>query len=272
MLKAYHHSEDKENLIFWASSIYMLNDLTEMEYGWGVLMNTLQDFEEKNSVPNEIRLSNYMKSMETSPFAKIFEEHLYNEEKTPFVISFSERKDYLPMWSMYGGNGYGVCLCFDEKLLYIKDDKICVYPPLSTMYLSQSHKSNITAKVLGEVLSSQYQEYLEGVKSEQEKIEYIATLNTFTSAYVKDASFAYEKEKRLVVWPINSHDSVQFKSSAKGNVVPYVEVPIPINSLTKIIIGPCAQPHNITRGLQLCLHNCGLHIPIGMSQVPLREF
>ena len=248
-----------------------MNDLTEMQYGWGVLMDTLQNFEEKTGIPNEIRLSNYMKSMETSPFAKIFEEHLYNEEKTPFVISFSEREDYLPMWSMYGGNGYGVCLCFDEKLLNIKDDKICAYSPLSTMYLSQSNKSNITAKVLGEVLSSQYQEYLEGSKSEQEKIKYIATLNTLTSAYVKDISFASEKEKRLVVWPINSHDSVRFRSSAKGNVVPYVEVPIPINSLTKIIIGPCVQPQNVKRGLQLSLHTCDLSIPIVMSQVPLRE-
>ena len=230
ILETYRQSKDKGNLTFWASSIYMMNDLTEMQYGWGVLMDTLQNFEGKNGVPNEIRLSKFMKSMEKSPFATIFKEHLYHEEKTLFVISFSECEDSLPMWSMYGGNGNGVCLCFNERQICAKDDKVNAYPLQSTMYVPQTNESNVSIKVLGGILLKQYQEYIEGDKNDLKKIEYIATLNSIISAYVKDASFAYEKEKRLVVLPRNTQESIQFRSSARGNIVPYVEVPIPIAS------------------------------------------
>jgi len=271
ILKTYRQSKDKDNLTFWASSIYMMNDLTEMQYGWGVVMDILQNFEEKKGLPTEIRLSKFMKSMEKSPFAKYFEEHLYHEEKTPFVISFSDCDDSLPMWSMYGGNGSGVCLCFDGSQIIAKDDKVNAFPLESTMYVPQTNESNVSTEFWGEILIKQYQEYLEGDKNDLKKIEYIATLNSIISAYVKDASFAYEKEKRLVVWPKNTHALVQFRCSGKGNVVPYVEVPIPTGSLSKIIIGPCAEQQNVKRGLQLSLHTCGLDIPIVMSQVPYRE-
>lgn len=271
ILNNYRQSEDKDNIVFWASSIYMMNDPTEMQYGWDVLIETLCGYEDANDVPADIRLSNFMKETEKSPFSKVFEEHFYNEDKTVFVISFSKEKDYLPMWSTYGENGNGICLCFDEKFFHTKNEMMIVFPALSTLYLGQSNNDESTMKALGEIIGQEYKFYLEGTKSFLEKTQTIGTMIPIVSACIKDSAFAYENEKRVVAMPHNINESICFRTSVKGNLVPFVKIPIPIKSLKEIIVGPGIQTENVKRGLQLFLHSCEVKIPLSLSCVPYRE-
>ncbi|MBR1789291.1 MAG: DUF2971 domain-containing protein [Bacteroidaceae bacterium] len=250
-----------------------MNDPTEMEYGWDVLKQCLRDYEISNCVAETNRLSNFMENIEKPALYGVFYLHFYHEEKTPFVISFSQRKDFLPMWSMYGGNGSGVCLCFDDKAINIKNEKAAIFPILNALYVNQIENGKRTLAVLQECIDKQYQIYLKNDKTlnDGEKIITLGALIPFVSAYIKDSAFDYEQEERLVALANDIHKSVQFRISNRNNIIPYVEVPIPTNSMKEIIIGPNIKPECVESGLQLALHTCGLNVPISLSKIPYRE-
>ena len=249
-----------------------MNDYTEMLYGWEVLLNNLRAYEKENNVADNKRLSNFMQKSKTSNLSNILMPHFYNEEKTPYVISFSERKDYLPMWSMYGRKGSGVCLCFDKEQIKEGCEDTIVYPILSTLYINQEEKNEITSKVLSGILQGEYKNYLERDKNDDlEKIQTIGTILPIYSAYIKNNAYLYEKEMRLVAISMDIKKTVRFRASEKGSLIPFVEIPIPVNSLQEIIVGPCVQPENIENGLLLALHASGLDVPVSTSQIPYRE-
>ena len=265
----------QDKLVFWASSIYTMNDPTEMEYGWGILKHYFKIYEDDNCITDEIRLSNYMKDIEESKISNIIFNHIYDDKKTPFVIAFSCQKDYLPMWSMYGGNGYGVCLCFDENVLCDGTKDIQATPPEDILYLGNEQNNNISSNMIKYFIDDEYKTYLNDIKEgkdlETNKTVTIGTLIPLVSAFLKDCSYEYEKEKRLVLLGSSISKSWCFRNSSKGNVIPYIEVPIPVKSLKEIIIGPCVNPQNVKSGLQMHLIKCNYNIPISQSQVPYRD-
>ena len=273
LLNNYNNSNDKRNFIFWASSVYTMNDETEMLYGWDVVLNNLKLYENENSVPIETRLSSYMERIKESSISEIIMQHFYHEEKTPFAISFSEVRDSLTMWHMYGGHGNGVCLCFDEHNLYTKDDRMLLYPLLNVLYINQTVNDEITHSILSHVLTQEYEHYLKSTsKNDLEKIQSIAVILQFLSAYIKHDAYFWEKEKRLVAIARNMEESVHFRVSPKESIIPYVQIPIPCNSLKEIIIGPCLHSDVVQNGLHLHLSVSHLDIPLSCSKIPYREY
>lgn len=241
-----------------------MNDSTEMLYGWNVLKNNLEIFEKENKIFEKIRLSAFMKKVETSDLSEFFRQHFYHEKKTPFIISFSENKDVLNMWSLYGGNGKGVVLCFEEE-------ELNGYLLLNTLYVNQSDNDIISAEVLSTIIPTEYEKYLKNTsKNDFDKIISIGSMLPLLSTYIKDSAFKYEREKRLSIICDNSKP-VDFRVSKAGNIIPYIEVPIPIQSLKEIIIGPCINPVYVERGLLFELSVCGVDIPVSISNVPFRE-
>ena len=75
------------------------------------------------------------------------------------------------------------------------------------------------------------------------------TLLTFVSSFIKHNSYAYEREKRIILYAKDTTSSVLFRTSKQGNIIPYVRVPIPIKNLKEIIIGPNINPQYIKTGL-----------------------
>ena len=211
--------------------------------------------------------------MVNSDIAGVFYQHFYREELTPFFLSFSENRDDLTMWSMYGGGGTGVCLCFDEEHLEIKDDLLITFSLLNVLYVNQKDNDELTSQVLGQVAPTQYNQYLhESTWNNLTKTTTIGSVLPFISAYIKDSSFKYEKEKRISIIAKDIHQSVLFRTSSKGNVIPYIKVPVPKAALKEIIIGPCCQTAHIEKGLKLNMSICDLNTSISLSNVPYRNY
>ena len=82
-------SNDKEkSLLFWASSVYTMNDPSEMFYGYDKVTKMIEKADETKiliSYIKQIVITDYTEERK----AKFFMDHFFNVEKTPFVISFS---------------------------------------------------------------------------------------------------------------------------------------------------------------------------------------
>lgn len=105
----------KEFITFWASCAYYMNDPKELRSSFDLIISKLPEIEEELKIEDNKKISKWIQEQDTS-----FDDWLNNviftpESFAPFIISFSSRPDYLPMWSMYGQNGVGVSLCFDTE-------------------------------------------------------------------------------------------------------------------------------------------------------------
>ncbi len=72
-------------------------------------------------------------------FADLFDKSKLNDlsfQNGIYLLSFTENKDFLPMWSMYGKNGNGLVLEFDKKLLTSNHPLLvkCIYPHSTRYY------------------------------------------------------------------------------------------------------------------------------------------
>lgn len=273
IINNYRESEDKNHFVLWASSAYAMNDSSEMLYGWEVTSRSFLQYEESNNVSPKRSLSVFMKQIIDSDVANVFYQHFYREELTPFVLSFSENRDNLPMWSMYGEKGMGVCLCFDKERLSVVDEQFIAMPLLNVLYVNQSDNNENASKILGEVIANQYIDYLGKKRTTfRDKVLAISPALAIISAYIKDFTFKYENEMRIPIRAVDIHKSVHFRTSTYGNIIPFIKVPIPIKSLKEIIIGPCVQSDSIKRGLLLDMSISGLKIPISVSNIPYRNY
>ena len=248
-----------------------------MLYGWEVLLKNLKKYEEENAVlfntsKKDIRLSAFMERVKNCDLWGLYQQHFYHREKTSFVISFSEKDDDLNMWSKYGGRGSGVCLCFDESCLTSETKDFITYPLMSVAYINQAENNEITLKVLADIISIQYQTYLQSRgETDMEKIQSVGALLPIVGTYVKHNAYVDEKEMRLAILAKHYNESVKFRVSNIGNIIPYIEVPVLKDSLKRIIIGPCANGDSIEMSLTAELEVCGLNVPLSSSSVPYRE-
>ena len=100
-----------------------------------------------------------------------------------------------------------------------------------------------------------------------------SALTLVISPYCKHKAYEYENETRLIQFK-NSEDDVKYRVNKQGRLIPYIEVPVKLKYLNKIIVGPCADSHSIIRELRNRLNKYidnrnDIIIP---SEVPYREY
>ena len=268
---------DKENgLIMWASSIYAFNDPTEMGYAYPYIQNKIKKYEDLHDIKESYRISTYMEDIKLSRFSGIPEEvfisHIYDNSKTPFVVSFSEIKDELPMWNIYGNKGSGVCLVFDENILATIEGNILS----NVVYIGRESQNHTTENIIPTIIENectQCYKDLENIHTPEEiatrKIVAWGTLCAAVGAYLKNGSYYYEKEQRLVLFD-TTYSKRKFRNSIHGNIIPYLEISIPLEALNGIIVGPCADTNITYSGLIPLLRNKNIDIEVHKSQIPYR--
>lgn len=101
---------ESNEVCLWGTEASCLNDFTELKTGSRFLLDVMEKhfvrFEGSNEVCD------------------------YDYPSTFFVTSFSLKRDFLPMWSMYSNNATGISLCFDAALIKEKaqgDFRRCIY-------------------------------------------------------------------------------------------------------------------------------------------------
>ena len=280
ILKSYRDSKDKGNIVFWASNILYMNDPSEMMIGYKSLMEYLPSIED--DVQKNKRLSNlsenyHILGLSDEETQDLFCKNSFIKETCPFILSFSSEAYSIPMWHIYGRGGHGICIHFKkdelEKSLNSTDG---ILIPID---YTEELKKNELFKSLSTDIKECYDRYLhniEGMKSDCgyliEKITAIKEMCTILSPYLKNHLFAFENEIRYIMHTIDN-SLIKYRYSRKRTLIPYIEVPIPVNSISGIEIGPCSDLFSQRENLQEDLNITFPHhtIKVIHSNIPLRD-
>lgn len=217
-----------KNKELWASHILFQNDKKEALYSLDLLSESLYENKAafaKNNIDIQ-KLLSYIKPLTGQQI---------------FTISFSEKRDDLNQWRSYGNSNPSYCIGFDPK-------------QLEKLKLKQSYNSNYEDKVRvcfskciytpnqqKEIIKNIIKDVIEKLKASKMTEESIADelLPDFLtiSPFFKHPSFEEEQEWRLVFSSVEK-ESVNIRYTKSG-FVPYITLPITVDSIKDIIISPC---------------------------------
>ena len=268
LINAYRRDK---HLTLWASSAYALNDAAEMQGGYSFIREFLQSYEQNEK--EEKKLSVLLPPEGGKYFTGDDKDFYMSNVNTPFVLCFTGKGDYLPMWSMYGDNGGGVCLGFDGNIMdriqdvhcladvtYYGDNIIDVegWNDLKRFLYNEADKCHLLLDCISCNDFSTLKSF------------YLNKLCPIISAFIKRAEFRYEDETRMMLLHNATKDDVFFRKGINGNIIPYIKVKIPIESLQEIILGPCiATPQNM-RDMESMKAICRQSWMIKNSNIPYR--
>lgn len=267
-------------LPFRAHCIYNVNDPREMELGFETVKKFLPHFEAAH--PQNLHLSevyenacNEKKCIEK--YNKKPLDGLIDMGRVPYTISFSCKRDFLPMWSMYGNNNKkGVCLKFNlcNLIEHTSHSQLCfVY--------YDGDKDNLIETYLFPLIYGFGVSDLNKPMSIDDKIEELSSLCEWVSPFIKTRDWAYEQEFRFVYSKHYSPLSLDMDKDLlyeyvihgyeKQRIIDYIPLPIPANSLDEIIIGPLADYKTIKHILRNELEECLLNkVEITPSSIQIR--
>lgn len=260
ILNNYRENMARGNLIFWASSIFTMNDPQEMKHGVDVFKVLIPFNENFYEILPEERLN--INSLDSE---KILSDH----SRTPFVISLSENRDDLAMWTMYGDGGRGVTLKFNKILKSHPSTILNAAKPEKVYYGKGSDRIQFIFQIYNEGLLE-----LRICKSEEQRKECrektLSKIYTHICPFIKTESYKNEKEWRLSYYDIANH-LIKFRTR-NNNIIPYIEVPIPVEFLEEIIIGPCCNNELAQSSIRFLLDSCGLQrVDLSQSSIPYRD-
>lgn len=278
ILEHYRKNKNKKSLIFRASNIYNLNDPKEMEAGYDVVKSFLNEYE-KEKIPETYWL--YEVSCKKENEIKCKEDYMVGSKGyligtgiVPYTVSFSARRDYLPMWSLYGKTGKGVCLKFDAYKMINESLNVQVG------FVAYDMKSRM--RTMQEVIPNGYKLYTDSYKNKldelsiEKKIKELATICLYASPFIKYKDYKYEKEFRLVYYDYYGYDNKELDIIPYSlflphhKLKPYIEVPISSNSLKEVIMGPSMDKDSMIEIISREIKECNLDVRVSKSKVPFR--
>ena len=169
-----------------------------------------------------------------------------------FSTSFSHNPDSLPMWNYYGKKGEGLAIGFQVKEILNQGYKVfdCIY--------DDSRKEELASIVYKDYRGSRLEDLL--------------------GVLYKDKHFAYEEECRLPVPAFSEEYCLTLRNQflpiqygmKDGLIAPFVEVLLPLSSISCIYIGPTNSPDRATDSLKGWLDRIGMNkVSIHCSSAPL---
>lgn len=239
-------SEDNSTLILRATSALYTNDKDELKNGYDFLKDTLKKLENGSQIPESLRLSSFLDDTKQSEKYRRYTEKkflnwFYDGVRTPYVISFTRYIDQLHLWQKpYGRTGEGCCLVFDFAKMKYDNADIDINTPLAIVYSNRIGYLE-TTKTFFSLIFMEYNKYLKNASGVNEKdcilglkLQTIDVLCGFVSSYFKGEEWHDEQEWRLMC-TTKDENSDCIKQDEKGR--PYVEVPIPLKCLNRIVLG-----------------------------------
>lgn len=262
-------SKENPNLTLWVSHIASLNDPQERIYGEELVERII------NGIPKEKRMSEeqYPNTENTTLYHKLQKsDPRYSKELDKYIVSLSKCEDFLPMWSMYGKNGHGICIGFDEYLLRLHIEQQAQRIKMREVWYGKQqvleHKGEIEKdyedkKMFLESLSKKM-----GIHVETQDLDYF--IKQKYAYHIKHIGYDYEQEVRLI---IDELEPPRYRQNNRRSI-PYITYQIPIDCITKIIIGPSLDQENTNQTLTKLLWDKGFDldlVKIEKSTIPYRE-
>jgi Protein of unknown function (DUF2971) len=230
----------------WFTSIFHMNDPSELAYGIEIALGILRD-QSKGGSPAVKAFCEWMVHVLVKAGGEIF---------GFFVASFSRSPDDLGQWRAYADNGRGVAIGLaptvfqvvpGQSNLGLTDKTLVAHviydPPVKIgLKLIAAIRRAIGLIVRGDrsVTSSAEQEAFGRVMA----VELAVPIFVY-SVTCKHPAYAHENETRLLL--INNLEQLSpiIETRVRGsNLVPYIPIPMGVRSpgvITKIMIGPAAD-------------------------------
>lgn len=221
------------------------DDPEELKEGSEFLMEVLSHLDEDH--PDKFKLSNYMMDVKASKTLG----HLSEDDiqtwflggmRTPYIISFARCINQLSMWLMpYSRYGEGGSLVFDFSLMNYSNAQLVIRPPFPIIYgkrLGHLNQKNEFLNLIWKELMyfcMKVENISDPDEITQYKLQALEVIYAFVSSYFKREEWHSQQEVRMMCTTIADHPSC-VKKDEKGRE--YVEVPIPITCLKRVILGP----------------------------------
>lgn len=251
LIESVNKSNYNDCFVFRATNILYMNDPEEFFYGQKIFVDTLKSMEkelkidDKNCISNEIL--NYPIREDTINGKK--EVDLKNlMQSLPYVISFSRLEDSLPMWLNYGNGGKGVCLAFQDnrdqplrKRVTQEGEMIYESFYTSDVHYREINKDSWLYKTIFDIMKD-YKEDVEAGLYLDWKDSYFKALVETAAPFIKTTYFENEQEVRVaktVGYDYDkSHYTIEYRCNSNGNIIPYINLEIPVSQLAYVITGP----------------------------------
>lgn len=262
---------NSENLTLWSSSAYTMSDAMEMQLGYTMLRNFIEVYESKTF--GKTNLYSKLPPEGDILFSGKESSHFMTKENTPFVISFTYNEDDFPMWMLYGDNGTGVCLGFDEDCLE-NGLETCISHFLHSVAYDNYSKDdmeilsslfNSVKKAIDETYSIETMIAPRKIKDLHQTL--LGRLCPFISAFIKTHHYAFENEVRLMSLYNLNGPRTKFRINHKHEIIPYVELAVPISCLKSITLGPHISDDNHLSNVETLLGKNVNDINISKSSI-----
>lgn len=208
--KLYHYTSKTgflgiiKNKTLWASEILFMNDSKESKIPYEIFEELLS-LEKKSDVKEKLKKENV--TFDFNDFYKSFEGFGY------YVISFSEKKDDLNQWRLYGDNASGMCIEFNSCYL------------LKTLNECNQNKIELKKCIYNKNEQiHRIQKLIDSIKFENIPIYSVIPKLLKLSTYFKHESFKDEQEWRIVIE--NVKRTQKNTRCGKNLFIPYCEAKI----------------------------------------------
>lgn len=233
----------------WLGDIRYMNDYLEMKW----CMNAFRELLETD--------------LSDSQYKAIYENTADNQSTTkPYISCLSQSGDILSQWRAYAQDGHGIALGLDSSKLDVRmDSPISVnrYIKKSFFLNKVSYLDNESVKALiikiieshsnaVNFFADENSDFAASSRDLQNEIVSLGNMILHISLHIKNPAFSEEQEIRLIYNHLpmfhhlddkkNStyHEFLKSKTSriSQGNLTSHYEFPIPIESISEIILGP----------------------------------
>lgn len=265
ILEEYRQEKELASLPFRAYNIYSVNDPREMKLGFDFVKKFLPKYEcqiDNSMYLSEIYLNEINENRCREECYKKPSDGFVKWGYVPYTISFTTKRDFLPMWSLYGTHFKGICLKFSLQKLTEYISEACQFGFVS---YDEDEEDPILVHNFNELYNWEANRMGTAMGIE-EKIEELSLLCTCISPFVKSSDWAYEQEFRIVYnhnyTPQLDRVSIErmLKEGIPKKIVqPYFYYSVNPNALEEIIIGPKANYNVIEHILRNELKDCLLN-------------
>lgn len=236
--------ETNGKLTFHGTNIEYLNDRTEYLCAINVMIELFKKYEE-NGLDIEGKLLS--KKMRVDNWKTLASNG--NLISSPFITSFSDNPDSLPMWNTYADKGKGIAIGLIKDTITEYDSQTgkpiwgkCIYD--NKLYSDNMNKTIDDIYRDIKVLKNG------GLRIGKFSFNNLAPLFSI----LKDKNYAYENEYRLIKTcaAMDKDKEVHFKE-VEGMLKPYYNFILPKDTLREIRLGPCSNMEMSKKSVEMCL-------------------
>ncbi|MFY2789336.1 DUF2971 domain-containing protein [Rhodococcus sp. MALMAid1271] len=254
----------------WATNAAFLNDTQEMTFGANLIAAEISLAASRLRHPSRSLASTDAELQKTQAWTQVLSylQASYSPSRVsygPYVVCFSKNGNDLGQWRGYANAGYAIGF---EASTVVDSSGL---PPTMPSEIKPVHYG-ADARAIAVNCADRIFEFLDRLPDDRElddgELAQALEVADKWIPQLKHEAFTAEAERRLWVPEIRD---VKFRPSPLG-LIPYKEVPINLDAIRKVVVGPGPNQKLRTNALQILLEQkfpCS-EIEVETSEIPFR--